>query len=315
MPGLLTVFRKELADHFSSRRFLILFTLVLISGLGASYVAAQSIRDELGRASESSISVFLLLFTASTGTLPAFVTFMGFLGPLVGLALGFDAINGEQARGTLSRLLAQPIYRDSVINGKFLAGLTTIAVMLTCITLLAAGLGIPLVGRPPGVDDIARLALFVMVTVVYVAFWMAAAIFFSILFRQVATAALAGIALWIVCAFFVGMLAGVAADLIAPLGQDPPAAQVLRNDEVRRGLARISPTRLYAEATSTLMNPSKNMLGDLVLASEVRGMLPSPLSLGQSLLLVWPQVTSLIAATCLLFAASYIRFMRQEIRA
>src|SRR5262249_8492307 len=82
-----------------------------------------------------------------------------------------------------------------------------------------------------------------------------------------------------------------------------------------RGLARISPTRLYAEATSTLMNPSKNMLGDLVLASDVRGMLPSPLSLGQSLLLVWPQVTSLIAATCLLFAASYIRFMRQEIRA
>ena len=314
MPGLLPVFRKELADHFSSRRFLILFTLVLISGLGASYVAAQGIRDELGRASESSISVFLLLFTASTGSLPGFVTFMGFLGPLVGLALGFDAINGEQARGTLSRLLAQPIYRDSVINGKFLAGLTTIAVMLTCITLLAAGLGIPLVGRPPGVDDVARLALFVMLTVVYVAFWMAAAIFFSILFRQVATAALAGIALWIVCAFFVSMLAGVVAGVAAPLGSEPTAAQQLQNAQVEQALSRISPTTLYAEAANVLMNPSRRLLGP-VLSSEVRGMIPSPLSLVQSLLLVWPQVSGLVALTCLCFAASYIRFMRQEIRA
>ncbi|HWP29853.1 MAG TPA: ABC transporter permease subunit [Chloroflexota bacterium] len=315
MPGLMPVFRKELADHFSSRRFIILFALVLVSGLGAAYVAAQSIREELGRASESSISIFLLLFTASAGTLPAFITFMGFLGPLVGLALGFDAINGEQARGTLSRLLAQPIYRDSVINGKFLAGLTTIAVMLTSITLLAVGLGVPLVGRPPGLDDLARLVVFLFLTVVYVAFWMAVAIFFSILFRQVATAALAGIALWIACAFFVGMLAGVAADVIAPLGQDPTPQQVLHNDELRRAFARVSPTRLYAEAATIVMNPSRNMLGDLVLSSEVRGMVPSPLSLQQSLLLVWPQVSGLVALTCVCFAASYIRFMRQEIRA
>ena len=315
MPGLLPVFRKELGDHFGSRRFLILFVLVLVSGLGASYVAAQSIRDELGRASESSLSVFLLLFTASNGSLPAFVTFMGFLGPLVGLALGFDAINGEQARGTLSRLLAQPIYRDSVINGKFLASLTTIAVMLTCITLLATGLGIPLVGRLPNLDDVARLVVFLGLTIVYVAFWTAAAIFFSILFRQVATAALAGIALWLVCAFFVGMLAGVAADLIVPQGQEPTAAQVLQNDELRRAFGRISPTRLYSEATSVVMNPSRNMLSDLVLSSQVRGMIPSPLPLVQSLLLVWPQVSGLIALTCLCFAASYVRFMRQEIRA
>src|SRR3954454_12602703 len=229
MPGLTAVYRKELADHFSSKRFVILFALVMIAGLGASYVAAQSIRDELSRTAGTSSSVFLMVFTASNGSLPAFVTFIGFLGPLVGLALGFDAINGEQARGTLSRLLAQPIYRDSVINGKFLAGLTTIAVMLTCITLLATGLGIPLVGRLPNPDDVARLVVFLALTVIYVAFWMAAAIFLSILFRQVATAALAGIALWIVCAFFVGMLAGVVADVIVPLGQDPAPAQVLQH--------------------------------------------------------------------------------------
>jgi ABC-2 type transport system permease protein len=150
---------------------------------------------------------------------------------------------------------------------------------------------------------------------VYVGFWLAAVILFSLLFRQVATAALAGVALWLVCAFFVGMLAGVVADVVAPVGQDSPAVQVLRNDEIRRAVARISPTRLYAEATGIVMNPSRNTLGELVLASEVRGMLPSPLPFVQSLLLVWPQVSGLVALTCICFALSYIRFMRQEIRA
>ena len=39
-----------------------------------------------------------------------------------------------------------------------------------------------------------------------------------------------------------------------------------------------------------------------------------PLPLGQSLLVVWPQLTGLIAATVICFAISYIMFMRREIR-
>ena len=42
--------------------------------------------------------------------------------------------------------------------------------------------------------------------------------------------------------------------------------------------------------------------------------IPSPLPLGQSLLVVWPQLTGLIAATVICFAISYIMFMRREIR-
>jgi len=39
-----------------------------------------------------------------------------------------------------------------------------------------------------------------------------------------------------------------------------------------------------------------------------------PLSLDQSLLVVWPQLTSLVCLTIICFAVSYIVFMRQEIR-
>ena len=39
------------------------------------------------------------------------------------------------------------------------------------------------------------------------------------------------------------------------------------------------------------------------------------LPLAQSLILVWPQVTSLIAGVIVLFVAAYIVFQRQEVRA
>jgi ABC-2 type transport system permease protein len=57
-----------------------------------------------------------------------------FWGPLVGLILGFDNINRERNEGTLSKLLSQPIYRDAVINGMFLAGVALITIMMLSIS-------------------------------------------------------------------------------------------------------------------------------------------------------------------------------------
>ena len=62
--------------------------------------------------------LYLLLFTTSGSSIPSFLTFIALLGPFVGLSLGFDGIIGEKSERTLYRLTAQPIYRDSIINGK-----------------------------------------------------------------------------------------------------------------------------------------------------------------------------------------------------
>lgn len=313
MPGLLAVFRKEMADHFSSKRFLIMFTLILLAGLSATYTAAQSIRSEVASAEADSAFVFLRLFTVSSGALPSFVAFVGFLGPLVGLAMGFDAINGEYARGTLSRVLSNPIFRDSVINGKFLAGVTTIAVMLLSIALLLAGLGLRMIGIPPTLDEVLRLTIYLFVSVVYVAFWMSLAILFSILFRQTATSALAGVAIWIFFTFFISMIAATTAAALVPVNEQEPQT-VLAHEYFRQGMARISPATLYTETTMTILIPSVRTLGPVTLG-EVIGMIPGPLPLTQSLMVVWPQFVGLIAMTLICFAISYARFMRQEIRA
>lgn len=79
------------------------------------------------------------------------------------------------------------------------------------------------------------------------------------------------------------------------------------------GLMRLAPSELFNEATTTLLMPSVRSLGPLTM-EQVQGAIPSPLPLGQSLLVVWPQLTGLIAATVICFAISYIMFMRREIR-
>ena len=68
--------------------------------------------------------------------------FVAIVGPLLGIAFAFDAVNGERAEGTLPRLLSQPIYRDDVINGKFAAGLAVIGLVLTFIVAVIAAFGI-----------------------------------------------------------------------------------------------------------------------------------------------------------------------------
>ena len=124
LQGLKTIIKKELADHFSSYRFTILFALIAMVSLITAYRAGLNIRQELEGVAAPQF-IFLMLFTR-IGVLFSLVQFVAFLGPLVGLVLGFDTINRERNEGTLSKLLSQPIYRDVVINGKFLAGVVMI---------------------------------------------------------------------------------------------------------------------------------------------------------------------------------------------
>lgn len=310
MQGLATVFWKELADDFTSKRFIILFALVLLAGVLAIYVAAETIRGEVTGTTQF---VFLKLFTTSGEALPSFLAFIIFFVPIVGIALGFDAINSERSSGTLSRLLSQPIFRDAVINGKFLAGVVTIAIMLTSIVMLVAGVGLRMLGVPPSSEEVIRLMAFLAVTVVYGAFWLGLAILFSIFFRRVATSALASIAVWIFFIFFMFMLAGLVANMLAPV--DQTAISQLRYEEVKLMVMRLSPITLFQEAVVVLLVPGIRTVGQLLEYVKVYAwMIPSPLSLGQSMLIVWPHLVSLVALTAVCFAISYIKFMRQEIR-
>ena len=304
------VFWKELADHFSSRRFMILLIIIILSGFWATYATGQAIRQNTDTVPVQ--YVFLLLLTSSGETLFSLATFLGFFGPLVGITLGFDSISGEYARGTLSRVLSQPIYRDSLINGKFLAGLTTVAVLWGSILLLVIGLGISLLGFPPNAEELWRMLIFTAIGILYIGFWVALAMLFSLLFQKTVTAALASMAVWLFMFLFIPIITQAIAGVIIPDASTPEA--LARQADIQNLLGRISPSTLYLETVSILLNPAARGLG-LVLQSQAEGILPTPLALAQSLNLIWPHITTIFAWVAVCFSISYIIFMRAEIRA
>jgi ABC-2 type transport system permease protein len=308
--GLGAVVAKEMADHLTSARMQILEALILLTAFGTVYAALQELRTTVGQ----DPFLFLSLFTTPRDPLPAFVGFLGFLVPLMAIALAFDAINGEFNRRTLSRVLAQPVYRDALLFGKFLAGFFTLALVLTAIWLLIMGLGLVRVGVPPSGEEVLRSLWFLVATIFYGGIWLVLALTFSIVFRQSATAALASIAVWLFFTVFWGMIAGVLAQVLRPLQFGFPQ-EILAQAQLELSLTRLSPNTLYGEITLALLRPTVRALG-LVLPVQLEGaVIGTPLPLSQSLLLIWPQLTGLIAATILLFALSYILFQRQEIRA
>src|SRR5690606_17938793 len=123
--------------------------------------------------------VYLKLLTISDGTLPTFHTFISFLGPLLGIALGFDAVNAEQNNGTLIRLMAQPVYRDNLLLAKFCGSLLVVGVLFLSLATLMVGTGLLLTGVPLESVELLRILGFVLVSVVYVGFWLSLSICLS----------------------------------------------------------------------------------------------------------------------------------------
>ncbi len=311
--GLGVVMLKELSDHLTSIRMRVLEWLVVLVALAALYGAIQQIKDTTAE----DPFLFLRLFTTSRDPLPSFVSFLSFLVPLMAIGLGFDAVNSEHNRRTLSRILSQPIYRDALLFGKFLAGLVTLSISLITLWLLVIGLGLLLIGIPPGAEEIARSFVFLLVTIVYAGVWLALALLFSILFRSAATAALVTLGLWLLVTFIWPVLSGALAQIIVPpdprytaLGlQTPGTAQL------EQILARFSPSTLYAEVVVALLDPTTRALGPIYLSQLQGAVLGAPLPFIESVLIAWPQMVGMIATAIVLFVIGYVIFQRQEVRA
>ncbi len=300
---MVAIMRKELADYVTSIRFLAFILLVIVLSVTGLMAASQGIRA----ANLPEGIVFLGLFTTSGTVIPSLSYLVSLLIPIVGIALGFDAINSERAGGTLSRVLAQPVFRDSVINGKFLAGVVILSIMVGTMLLLVSGYGLRMIGVAPTHEEVIRLFLYFVVTIFYGAFWMGLAILFSVLFRRVAASLLFSLALWLFFSIFIMLIAPAIAGALVPAGG---SAQY----ELQRTILLFSPNYLFQEATTVLLVPLVRTFG--VVAESVQPYwLQNPLSLGQSILVVWPHITGLISLSAVCFAASYILFMRQEIRA
>jgi ABC-2 type transport system permease protein len=312
--GLGVVMLKELADHLTSIRFIILELIVMVIAVGTVYVASQDIKQNVAE----DPFLFLRFFSGSgQQQLLSFITWLTLLVPLMAIGLGFDSVNSEHNRHTLSRILSQPIYRDALLFGKFLGALMTLAIALVVLWLFVIGLGLLFIGIPPGGEEVARAFVFLLVTIGYAGVWLALALLFSVVFRSAATAALVTLGLWLFLSFVWPVLSNVLAVVIVPpdpryatLGLQTPGTMVLQ-----QFLARLSPSTLFGEIVLALLDPTTRALGPIYLSQLQGAVLGAPLPLAASVLIAWPQIVGLVATTIILFVIGYVVFQRQEVRA
>jgi len=117
-----TIAGKEVRDSIRGRWLLLYGVAFAVLALGLSYLGERNLGslgfDNFSRTTASLINLCLLLV------------------PLIALSLGAGSIAGEQERGTLPYLLAQPLERWELLAGKF-AGL-----VISIGTATVAGFGL-----------------------------------------------------------------------------------------------------------------------------------------------------------------------------
>ncbi len=236
MKDFLIVAEKEIKDYFTGKRFVILFVVVMllciagiVSGLNGyneqlkNYKNAQAsqstdpyfqqmvadqqkqIADAEARGdSPEYVSQMKASLQAMTNQpMPSVLMFINSIGlvfvtvgALLAIVMGFNLITREKESGTLKLLLTRPAYRDSVINGKAIAGFATIVVVFGAAFLITFAIML-LYNVVPGTDDVARIVAFFVVAMLYMLLFFAISLLISTISPSSTVAILAAMGMFI----------------------------------------------------------------------------------------------------------------------
>src|SRR5690606_29709784 len=163
-------------------------------------------------------------------------------------------------------------------------------------------------------EDVLRALAWLGSMIAYAGVWLALAIALSTVIRNTATSALAALSIWLILSVFWGMITPFLAGIVAPINPYDPMT-LFHRVEWQQAIARISPQTLYGEITGILLDPAARSVGPLMMSQVQGAVIGAPLPTLQSLLIVWPQISGLVATLLVLFTLAYVNFQRQEVRA
>ncbi|NJE49511.1 ABC transporter permease subunit [Thermococcus sp. 9N3] len=158
---------KEFRDYLTSRRFLIIFGFLLTT-LVLSLLQTKLGIESWGSPGSEMPKVYDIMWGLSF--------YLGFIGAIFALSLGFDAITREYEERTLKVLMGHPVFRDQVILGKFLGGAMAIGLAVTVTALISTGM---LLWIGITIDDYTRLVTYFLLVYIYLMVFFTMAVAFS----------------------------------------------------------------------------------------------------------------------------------------
>jgi Cu-processing system permease protein len=272
MPKLLVIASKEIHDGYRNR-WIVMMTIVMaalalvLALLGSAPVGTTNISPlAVTVVSLSSLSIFFI--------------------PLIALLLSYDAIVGEDERGTLTLLLAHPVSRSTIAIGKFIGQLFILTIVIV-IGYGSAALAVSFGADIPLQEQAWPVFLKLLFSSVLLgAVFLALGLLLSIWTKDRGTAAAAAIGLW---------LAFVVLFDMALLGILSTSGARLINDDVVKWIMLANPADAYrmfnltANADTAALSGMAGLRGD-------QGVTDSML---MTLMVAWIVVP--LTAACLLF--------------
>lgn len=326
MRPIIVIAKKEFSENLRSMRFIVLFGIFMTMLLLAAYQGAQEYQSELKQYNEmmkgsSGEGYSIKMDVPKPSILLAFTrlvqdTSTAIIGAIIGIVIGFDAISGERERGTLKFLLTQPLYRDTLINGKFFGYTILISVVVLTSLIICIGVIGTTTGVFPDGDDLLRVMLFGLILFLYMLAFVVIGIFFSIFLKESVNALLAAIAVFIILNLLISPIAGAIASFVAPIpaytfGMQGKAMQKAweKNWDIQEKISYLSPSENFRNANQVVLNPY--FVNEKEMQFGFGQQVKHPIS--ESLSMVWGNIVAIVVALVIFFVASYILFLRRDI--
>jgi ABC-2 type transport system permease protein len=301
MGNVFTIASREFSDTVRSKRFIILiviFGLVMIIPMITIYVQVMRMMPDMPGVPMPTAFLGMMGYMLSS-TLSTFA-------PVMGVALGCDTISGEREKGTLKIILAQPVFRDTVINGKFLAATSAVSLAVLITSLATIGTSTIAMGVTPTAEEALRIALFLPFAVLFTMTYYGISAFLSTILKKTSQSVILSVTMWAVFTFVIPVIASFVAIMIAPLRFEPG------QQGVENGIGG------YLAVIETISSITPNYhfgkIGQYLLGLYATAPAQGEASITSSLMHAGPNVLVLVIVTALVFIASYIAFTRQEVR-
>ncbi|MDD1690797.1 MAG: ABC transporter permease [Methanoregula sp.] len=182
--GLTTIAAKEFFDHLHSRKFLLIFGILLIVAIvgmiGGISEYNKNLEDYNKHQStiDSPLSSYMAEKPSILSVFSSVATYLVFVGGILGIAMGFDLVSKEKESKSLKILLSHPVYRDEVINGKALGGIAALAGALFVVLFIALAT-LLIYGIVPDGNELILIGIFGLASFLLIFAYFAIALFMS----------------------------------------------------------------------------------------------------------------------------------------
>lgn len=239
--GLFVISKKEFHDHMMSKKFLVIFAIILIATIvgmssGAidynkqikSYADSQVLSDD-----EMKYSSYFWQKPSVMTIFSSVAIILTSLGAILGIAMGFDLITREKESKSLKILLSHPIFRDEVINGKAIGG--TLALILALLITFVISMALLLIfSIIPALDEIPYILLFGISALLMVFSYFSISLFMSTVADNSGNSLIYTLIVFIVLTgLFPMLISGPVMDIFAGEAPQPPTdSHIMRMSSV-----------------------------------------------------------------------------------